>query len=106
MSLRAVTSSVRPMPSDEYSWQFYLTPPDAWEAMYEDCLLAKTSIELEQYIMENDAVGRRFMELFIDKALQGLRVFIICDKFGSATWDSSPLVEKLREAGGQFYFYN
>lgn len=40
-------------------WRFFLRPKDAWEAMYDDCAHAKESIEFEQYILENDAVGRR-----------------------------------------------
>lgn len=88
------------------SWQFYLEAQDIWEAMYRDCEQAVTSIELEQYILGNDALGCRFMELFIKKAAQGVKVFVICDKFGSMRLFGSPLIRKLRRNGGCFHFYN
>ena len=74
--------------------------------MYHDCRQAKKSIEFEQYILENDSVGQRFMELFIEKAREGLKIFIICDKFGSIFLSRSPLVKKLRRYGGKLHFYN
>jgi len=89
-----------------HQWRFYLTAQEAWEAMYRDCAAAEESIELEEYILENDSIGRRFLELFIDKAAAGVRVFIICDRYGSYAFLKSPLVEKLRQAGGQLYFYH
>jgi len=89
-----------------HSWRFYLSPREAWDAMYDDCEQATKSIELEQYILENDAIGRKFMRLFIQKAAQGIRVFVIFDKFGSQTLVGSRLVRLLRRGGGRFRFYN
>lgn len=90
----------------KYSWRFFHRPEDTWEAMYLDCKAAKHSIEFEQYILEDDALGKRFMELFIDKAREGLKVFLICDKFGSLFISRSPLVKQLRRQGGRMHFYN
>jgi cardiolipin synthase len=87
-------------------WQFYLSPSEAWAAMYRDCEKATKSIELEQYILENDAIGRQFVELFIKKAASGVSVFVICDRYGSASFYKSPLIKKLQHSGGRFYFYN
>lgn len=89
-----------------HRWQFYFRPHTTWEAMYRDCENAKSSIEFEQYILEDDAVGRRFMELFIEKARSGLKLLLICDRFGSALLSKSKQVEEFREAGGKLYFYN
>jgi cardiolipin synthase len=88
------------------SWQFFLEPQKTWDAMYQDCSQAKKSIEFEQYILENDAVGRRFMELFTQKAKEGLKIFVICDRFGSSLLYRSKWVRKLRRHGGRLYFYN
>lgn len=88
------------------TWRFYLEAKHIWEAMYCDCEQAKVSIELEQYIFGNDALGRQFMELFIRKAADGIKVLVICDKFGSLKLFGSPLIKKLRRNGGRFYFYN
>ncbi|MDD3029911.1 MAG: phospholipase D-like domain-containing protein [Alphaproteobacteria bacterium] len=92
--------------SSSHKWHFYLTPHEAWEAMYKDCEQAANSIDIEQYILENDAVGQRFVELLIEKAASGVKIFVICDRFGSATFYHSPLIKKLRHHGGRFYFYN
>ena len=93
-------------PAQTHSWRFYLSPHEAWDAMYESCEQATRSIELEQYILENDAVGRKFMRLFVKKAAQGIKVFVICDTFGSRTLAGSRLVRLLRREGGRFRFYN
>jgi cardiolipin synthase len=90
----------------KYSWRFFYRPLETWEAMYRDCLNAGKSIEFEQYILENDAVGRRFMELFIEKAKAGVKIFLICDRFGSSLLSRSSLVRKLRRHGGRLHFYN
>src|SRR5262245_18635819 len=87
-------------------WHFYLSPAEAWEAMYADCAQARESIEFEQYILENDEVGRRFMEIFLAKAKENVRIFILCDLFGSIAMTWSPLVKKLRAAGADFHFYH
>jgi len=89
-----------------HDWQFYYHPHATWEAMYAECEKAEKSIEFEQYILEDDAVGRRFMELFIQKAQQGLKVFLICDRFGSAQLTRSAQVKRFRTAGGIMHFYN
>jgi cardiolipin synthase A/B len=89
-----------------HSWQFHLEAQHIWEAMYRDCEQAVISIEMEQYIFGNDALGHLFMELFIRKAAQGVKVFIICDKFGSVKFFGSSLIRKLRRNGGRFFFYN
>lgn len=89
-----------------HEWQFYLNSQDIWDAMYRDCEQARKSIELEQYIFGKDEIGRRFMELFIKKASEGVKVFIICDKFGSMEMFGSSLVRRLRRNGGHFRFFN
>ncbi|MFY9288773.1 MAG: phosphatidylserine/phosphatidylglycerophosphate/cardiolipin synthase family protein [Alphaproteobacteria bacterium] len=87
-------------------WRFYLSTDEAWEAMYQDCANAKKSIEVEQYILEKDALGRKFLELFIKKAEEGIRVFVVCDKFGSFALHGSRIIRRLRRKGARFYFYH
>lgn len=92
--------------TSSHQWRFCLTAQEAWDAMYRDCAEAEQSIEMEEYIIENDPAGRRFLELFIEKASAGISVFVICDRYGSYGLLKSPLVDKLRQAGGRFYFYH
>jgi cardiolipin synthase len=95
------------MPPDEtHAWHFYLSPGAAWAAMYDDCEKAQESIELEQYILENDPLGQKFLNLFIQKAKQGVKIKILCDRIGSHALSGSPLMTELRDSGGIFRFYN
>ncbi len=77
----------------------------SWDAMYLDCLNAKKSIDLEQYILENDELGQKFLKLFIKKAQAGIKVNVICDPFGSMSLKGSQLIMRLRKVGGNFHFY-
>ena len=73
-------------------------------ATYEDWLAAiagaKRWVHLENYIFENDGVGRRFADALSSKAREGVPVRVLYDWFGSADvprsfWDG------LREAGAE-----
>ena len=72
-----------PYTIDHTNLEFFLSPGDTWKVMYEDCLKATTSIDFEQYILANDELGRRFLQLFIDKASQGVKVHLVLDRIGS-----------------------
>ncbi len=71
------------MAQQQITWRLFRTSGAAWEAMYEDCRRARRSIDFEQYIMADDEVGRRFVNLFRRKARQGVRVRVLLDMFGS-----------------------
>lgn len=79
---------------------------DIWRRMYADCEAARTSIEYEQYILRNDAVGLKFLRLFADKARQGVRVRLLLDRVGSRECFGTPELEDLRQAGARVDFYN
>lgn len=79
---------------------------EIWEQIYQDCLVAQASIDFEQYILRNDHNGQRFIELFIAKAEGGIQVRLLLDRVGCRTLYRSPLIKKLRAAGGKVYFYN
>lgn len=93
------------VPQGDATWHLSHWVRDSWEKMYEDCLAAKKSIEFEQYILENDSVGQRFLELFAAKAKSGVKIFLICDTFGSASLRTSPFIHEIRNAGGIIHFY-
>lgn len=86
--------------------EFYHTPHDAWQVMYDDCAGAESSIYVEHYIMRDDEIGRRFIRLFIDKVKQGVEVALVLDYVGSRGLDKSPLIDEFRKAGGALYFFN
>jgi cardiolipin synthase len=88
------------------NWNFYLKPEDAWKAMLEDCQNAKASIELEQYIFNNDEIGGRFIEVLLERAKKGVTVRLICDAAGSFSFFNSSTPDFLARAGVQIRFFN
>jgi cardiolipin synthase len=88
------------------SWQFYTNSEDAWSAMYEACLRAKNSIDFEQFIFQDDVIGKRFAELFLKKRAEGVRVRLLCDTIGSYFFYLSSLADELRAAGVEVSFFN
>ncbi len=87
-------------------WQFYLNSQDAWDAMYASCDAAKSSIDFEQFIFQNDSVGQRFADLFIKKVTEGVKVRFLCDTAGSYFFYHSSLAQKLRQNGVGMIFFN
>jgi cardiolipin synthase A/B len=86
--------------------QFFSRTGDAWHTMYEDCLKAEKSIEFEQYIIRDDEIGRKFMEMFRDKAKNGILIRLLLDRVGSRSLFHSRLVQDILEQGGAVNFYN
>lgn len=95
-----------PAVTDDPACRFYYTTVEAWDAMYEACSQAQTSIEFEQYILLDDDVGARFLDLFAAKAASGVKIRLLLDNIGSMGIESSPRLKKIIEAGGKVEFYN
>ena len=87
-------------------WSLYTSAENAWDAMYADCLKATESIQMEQYILANDEIGRRFLRLFWQKAKAGLQVTLFFDHIGSRHIYKSRHIKALRRAGAQIGFFN
>src|SRR5690554_4561042 len=66
---------------------------------------AKDHIHLEYYIFEADAIGRKIIDLLIEKAKEGIEVRVIYDDFGSRSIRKRE-VARLKSAGVEtFPFY-
>ena len=57
--------------------------PATYQAMYAAIMSAKDSINMETYILDDDAVGQRFAQALIDKQREGVQVNIIRDSVGT-----------------------
>lgn len=86
--------------------EFTFNAAKIWESMMRDCAAAQSSVEVEQYILMDDDIGRRFLSLLRDKARAGVRVRLLLDRVGSRSVYSHVLIEELRAAGGRVRFYN
>ncbi len=90
---------------EKFSYNFYKTTTEAWDAMYQALLSAQKLIYWEVYILRDDEVGRRFIDLLIKKSKEGVDVKIVVDSVGS--FKLSRLAEKdLKNAGVGFVWYN
>lgn len=74
-----------------------------WEAAIRG---ARRTIHLEMYIIHNDAVGRRYVDLLAAKAREGVTVRVIYDWFGCGTGPALGLFKPLRQAGGHVQVFN
>lgn len=92
--------------SNGTSWHIYLKTEDAWRSMKEACLNARTSIEIEQYILERDTIGQEFLELLIQKQKEGVHIRVLCDMVGSYGLYASDVPNALRHAGIEIRFFN
>ncbi len=75
----------------------------AWETAIRN---ARSSIHLEMYIIHNDRVGRRFMDLLAAKAREGVAVRVIYDWFGCGIGPLRGLFRTVEQAGGSVRAFN
>src|SRR5690606_33440151 len=79
--------------------------PQAYAAMFGAIDAARDHINLEVYILANDEVGGKLIELLKRKQAQGVQVNIIYDSLGSLATPRE-LFDDLRRAGVKVYEYN
>jgi cardiolipin synthase A/B len=65
---------------------------------------AKRYILFEQYIVENDSVGREFTQLMAERARAGIKVYVIVDWLGS--WRALSMWRAVRDAGADVRVFN
>lgn len=78
--------------------KFFFTGRSALDAMYKAIEGAKKHIHLQSYIFVNDKTGRRFRELLLRKAGEGIEVRIMYDGVGSISLKRD-FINPLKEAG-------
>jgi cardiolipin synthase A/B len=94
-------------PQDQnHSWKFFTSSVQAWDSMIESISLASESIELEQFILNYDSVGIRFLDALKERAKAGVRVKIFCDTLGSLSLYRSGVVTSLLTSGIEVKFFN
>lgn len=87
-------------------WKLFRHSGEAWESMLADCEAAQVSIDLEQYIFEYDAIGKRFAEMLKRKAKEGIQVRLLCDAAGSYNLYNSTQASDLVAHGVMVEFFN
>ncbi len=87
-------------------WKFYLDSESAWNAMLSEIELAKNSIKLEQFILETDVIGQKFLNTLKKKACEGVKVEVILDSAGSLNYYTSSLWRDLSAENIKIVFFN
>ena len=79
--------------------------PASFQALFAALEQARDSINLEYYIIENDALGERLVEVLLRKRQQGVKINLIYDSVGS---NGTPRAyfDRLRDAGVQVVEFN
>ncbi|MDD5286620.1 MAG: cardiolipin synthase [Desulfuromonadaceae bacterium] len=76
-----------------------------YAAMFKAIINAKDHINLESYIIEDDATGRTFADLLLQKREQGVQVNLIYDSLGSMNTPAS-FFQRLQDGGVQVVGFN
>src|SRR3954451_8906771 len=79
--------------------------PATYRAMYQSIRAAKHHINLEVFILEDDAVGEQLIALHVKLQQQGVQVNLIYDAVGSAHTPDE-LFAPLEHAGGKIVKFN
>lgn len=88
-----------------YTYQFYNTTRQAWEAMLVALESASQSIYWEIFIFADDDIGKRFIKLLCEKARAGVEVKMILDAMGSINL-SRAAEKELGQAGVKMLKFN
>ena len=78
--------------------QIFSKSHEAWDAMYVAIESANASIYWEMYTFVDDEVGKRFVDLLIQKAQSGIQTKLMVDAMGSFSL-SNKSVRHMRNAG-------
>lgn len=87
--------------------ELLLNGEQTYSSMFAEIKAAQRYILVQFYIFKADEIGTRFIDLLIQKANSGVRVYFLCDKIGSNNSINKRIVEKMRAAGIQSsYFFS
>lgn len=92
-------TAVAPLSSNN-QLQFYNDGERKFQALFEDVKNAKDHIHLQYYILKNDDIGNRLMDLLNKKAKEGVEVFFLYDDIGSNALPRK-FFNEFTEAGGR-----
>lgn len=79
--------------------------PDTYKAMLDAIASARDHINLETYILEDDAIGQRFADALIAKQRSGVQVNLIYDSVGTL-YTPAAFFERLTQAGVHIREFN
>jgi cardiolipin synthase len=90
--------------SQENDVRLYMNGRDYFRDVFYALEDAKTTINVDMFIMKPDEVGVKFMNILTKKAKEGVEVRLLLDSFGSRLMNRS-YFRTLEEAGGKVAFF-
>lgn len=93
-------------PSQEPHFTLFHWNEAIWQAVLETCAAAKDSIDLEQYILGHQGIGRDLLDLLAERARNGVKVRVLADGLGSRGLTSSDAGRTLLQSGGQIVLHH
>ncbi len=79
--------------------------PATYRAMFAAIAAARDHINMETYILEDDAIGQRFAQALIDKQRQGVQVNLIYDSAGTVGTPAA-FFQRLKDSGIRVLEFN
>ena len=79
--------------------------PSTFQAMFDAIGGARSHVDLETYIIEDDEVGRKFADALVEKQAMGVQVNLIYDSVGSMKTPKA-FFQRLRDAGVKVLEFN
>ncbi|MBM6648233.1 cardiolipin synthase [Bacillus sp. RIT 809] len=93
----------RSFPLRQSDFRLYTYGNDLYDALFTDIKQAKHHVHVLFFIVKNDDISRKFLNLLIDKAQEGIEVRLLLDRFGSH-YLSKEAVYSLQKHGVSFSF--
>lgn len=90
--------------TDNSSVELIYDGQEMFNRLCEDILAARYTIKLCYFIIRDDFVGRRLIDLLTQKAREGVKVRLMMDALGSRSIGHSDLRE-FKKAGGKYAFF-
>jgi len=87
------------------SLKYYSPSTIALDEMLEACTQAKHSIQVEEFVLIEDEVGEKFINVFEERAKAGIGVQLLLDGWGSKELLNSQRLKKMKKAGVKVAFY-
>lgn len=100
--LPAMTASGK---SKNTEWTLFASNEEAWNSILADCAKAEKSIDLEQFIFEDDEFGRKLIDVCASRASAGVKVRFLWDAIGSFSFFGSGKADELRQKGIELLFW-
>ena len=72
-----------------------------FEQLFKDIEQAKNHIHIQYYIIKDDNLGKRFIDLLTKKAKEGIKVRVLYDELGSRTLNNKRFFKEFKKVGGR-----